>query len=74
MAGASFSSLGFWIQTGGLLSRGIITVFLEEDGKLLTSHDRNPPGYFSCLLSILTPFVALGKSLKFSGARSISGV
>lgn len=28
----------------GLLCRCIITVFLEEDGKLQTSHDRNPPG------------------------------
>lgn len=49
-------------------------MFLEEDSKLLTSHDRSPPGYFSCLLSMLAPFVALGKSLKFSGARSSSGV
>lgn len=31
-------------RQGGLLSKGIIAVFLEEDGKLLTSHDRNPPG------------------------------
>lgn len=75
MAGTSFSLLGFWIQTGTLLSRGIIiTVFLEVDGKLLTSHDRSPSGYFSCLLSMLAPFVALGKSLKFSGARFSSGV
>lgn len=35
---------------------------------------QSPPGYFSCLLSMLAPFVALGKSLKFSGARSLSGV
>lgn len=61
-------------ETGALLSRGIITAFLEEDGKLPTSHDRSPPGYFPCLLSMLAPFVALGKSLKFSGARSSSGV
>lgn len=37
-------------------------MFLEEDRKLPTSHDRSPPGYFSCLLSMLAPFVALGKS------------
>lgn len=49
-------------------------MFLEDDGKLLTPHDRSPPGYFSCLLSMLAPFVALGKSLKFSGAESSSGV
>lgn len=48
-------------------------MFLEEDGKLLTSADRSPPGYF-CLLSMLAPFAALGKSLKFSGIGSSSGV
>lgn len=62
------------MQTGAPLSKGIITAFLEGDGELLNSYDTSPPGYFFCLLSILAPLVAWGKSLKFSGARSSSGV
>lgn len=37
-------------------------------------HNHVPPRYFSCLLSMLAPFVALGKSQFFFAARSSSDV
>lgn len=32
-------------------------MFLEEDGKLLTPHDRNPPAFYPCSL-LLWPWVS----------------